>query len=185
MVKSLQEQLLKAGLVNANQVKQAKSAKRKQSKQQRKNKTEGIDASKLRAQKAAIEKATRDRELNLRRQKLAGQKAIGAAIRQLIDTHQLPINANNDEDEDDAFNFTDQGKVKRIFISRTQRKQIASGKLAIVKSGQQYALVPAGIGKKIQQRSTEALILLNDPQENGAVEDESYAQYQIPDDLMW
>lgn len=181
MGKSLQEQLLNAGLVNASQVKQAKSAKRKQNRQQRKNKSETPDADKLQAQRAAREKAAKDRELNLQNKKAAEEKAIRAEIRQLVATHQLPC----DDSDGDAFNFTDQGKVKRIYISQALREKVASGKLAIVKAQQKYALVPADIGRRIPQRSEEALVLLNDPRKNDGVEDASYAEYQIPDDLMW
>ncbi len=53
---SLQEQLLKSGLVSAAKAKSVSADKRKQTQQQRKNKVEVIDEAKELAQKAQAEK---------------------------------------------------------------------------------------------------------------------------------
>ena len=61
---SLQDQLLKSGLVSTAQAKTAKSDKRKQTQQQRKNNITVVEEAKGLVQKAQAEKAERDRELN-------------------------------------------------------------------------------------------------------------------------
>ena len=66
MSNSLQNQLLKMGLVDEKKVKQAKKEKHKQAKQQGK-KAVVVDEAKRLAQQVAAQKAERDRELNRQR----------------------------------------------------------------------------------------------------------------------
>jgi len=58
--------------------------------------------------------------------------------------------------------------------------------LAIAKLSNDYKLVPKAIAEKINLRSTDFIIILNDKVESEEIdEDDPYADYQIPDDLMW
>ena len=177
---SLQEQLLKSGLVSAAQAKSVKTDKRKQTQQQRKNKVEVVDEAKELAQKAQAEKIERDRELNQLRRQQEEQKELAAQIKQIIDASKLPRDA-----EGLAFNFTDDNKVKRLYVSGAMRDQIAQGRLAIVKFGQQYEVVSAEVAKKIQSRDAASVIVFNEPNKTADVADDAYAEYQVPDDLIW
>jgi uncharacterized protein YaiL (DUF2058 family) len=177
---SLQEQLLKSGLVSAAKAKSIKSDKRKQTQQQRKNKVEVLDEAKDLAQKAQAEKIERDRELNQIRQQQEEHKQLAAQIKQIIELNRLPRDA-----EGLAYNFTDDNKVKRLYVSEAMRDQIAEGKLAIVKIGQQYEVVSAEVARKIQTRDTSSIILFNQPDKSAAVADDPYAAYEVPDDLIW
>ncbi len=178
---SLQEQLLKSGLVSAAQAKSVKTDKRKQTQQQRKNKVEVVDEAKELAQKAQAEKIERDRELNQLRRQQEEQKELAAQVKQMIDANKLPRDA-----EGLAFNFTDDNKVKRLYVSEAMRDQLAQGRLAIVKLGQYYEVVSAEVARKIQARDTASVIVFNEPGKavDTAVED-AYAAYQVPDDLIW
>jgi uncharacterized protein YaiL (DUF2058 family) len=183
MSNALRDQLLKAGLVNDKQLKQAVKEKRKETLQkQGQSKPGAVDESKLQAHKAQAEKAERDRQLNLQRKEAAEQKAIAAQIRQLIETNRQPKG-----DGDIPYNFVDDNKVKRIYISDKLRDQIGRGSLAIVKLDGQYELVPSEIGQKIRVRHEASVVLLNDPQQTANKDqgDDPYADYTIPDDLMW
>ena len=177
---SLQEQLLKSGLVSAAQAKSVKTDKRKQTQQQRKNKVEVADEAKVLAQKAQAEKIERDRELNQLRQQQEEQKQLAAQIKQIIELNRLPRDA-----EGIAYNFTDNNKVKRLYVSKTMRDQIAQGRLAIVKFGQQYEVVSAEAARKIQQRDAASVIVFNQQNKTSDVVDDAYAEYQVPDDLIW
>lgn len=178
---SLQEQLLKSGLVSSAQAKSVKSDKRKQTQQQRKNKIEVVDEAKALAQKAQAEKVERDRELNQSHRQQEEQKQLAAQIKQIIELHRLPRDA-----EGLAYNFTDNNKVKRLYVSEAMRDQIAQGRAAIVKLEQQYEVVPAEIAKKIQSRDAASVIVFNDePNKAADTSDDPYAEYQIPDDLIW
>jgi len=65
--------------------------------------------------------------------------------------------------------------------------QLSRGMLAIAKRGQDYYVIPAVIAQKIQERNALYIVSLVDAAELEAVVDEEdpYADYQIPDDLMW
>ena len=180
MGKSLQDQLLNAGLIDKGQAKKAKVEKRKQVQQKRKNKVETVDNNKLQAQKALTEKNARDRELNLQRKKEADLKASIAQIRELIE-----LNHVQQDKEGVAYNFNDDNKVKRIYIAESTRKLIIQGKLAIVKLNNKYEIVPTEVANKIHSRDENLVIVLNNPMQNDSVSDDPYADYQVPDDLMW
>ncbi|MDO9422818.1 MAG: DUF2058 domain-containing protein [Methylobacter sp.] len=177
---SLQEQLLKSGLVSAAQAKSVKSDKRKQTQQQRKNNVEVVDEAKNLAQKAQAEKIERDRELNQLRQQQDEKKQLVAQIKQIIELNRLPRDA-----EGSAYNFTDNSKVKRLYVSETMRDQIAEGRLAIVKLGTNYEVIPADAARKIQQRDAAGVIVFNEQNKAADVVDDAYAEYQVPDDLIW
>ena len=64
--------------------------------------------------------------------------------------------------------------------------QLIKGVIALVKLRDGYELVPAAIADKIAQRDDSAVLVHNTKVSNDAVEeDDPYAAYQIPDDLMW
>ena len=177
---SLQEQLLKSGLVTAAKAKSVKSDKRKQTQQQRKNKVEVVDEAKELAQKAQAEKIERDRELNQLRQQQDEQKQLAAQIKQIVELNRLPR-----DPEGLAYNFTDNNKVKRLYVSEAMRDQIAEGRLAIVKLAQQYEVVSAEAARKIQSRDAASVIVFNEQNKIVDAVDDAYAQYQVPDDLIW
>jgi uncharacterized protein YaiL (DUF2058 family) len=177
---SLQEQLLKSGLVSAAKAKTVKAEKRKQTQQQRKNKVDVVDEAKELAQKAQAEKIERDRELNQLRQQQNEQKQLAAQIKQLIELNKLPT-----DPEGQAYNFTDDNKVKRLYVSEAMRDQIAEGRLAIVKLGTNYEVVPAETARKILERDAVSVVVFNEPNKTAGAEDDPYAAYQVPDDLIW
>lgn len=182
MAISLQDQLLKSGLIDKNKANQVKKEKYKQSKQQRKTKTEQTDEATLLAQKALAEKQAKDRALNQKKKAEAEEKAIVAQIKQLIQQ-----NAQEKAKGDDAlaYNFSDNNKVKTIYVSETTLKHISSGKLAIVKYENNYELVPVPVAEKIKQRDASYVLVLNDNIQEETTADDPYADFQIPDDLMW
>jgi uncharacterized protein YaiL (DUF2058 family) len=177
---SLQEQLLKSGLISAAKAKSINSDKRKQTQQQRKNKVEVLDEAKGLVQKAQAEKIEKDRALNQIRQQQEEQKQLAAQVKQMIELNRLPR-----DPEGLAYNFTDDNKVKRLYVSETMRDQIAEGKLAIVRLGTSYEVVSAEVAKKIQSRDKALVIVFNEPNKTTDVADDPYAAYQVPDDLIW
>ncbi|TAN52518.1 MAG: DUF2058 domain-containing protein [Methylococcaceae bacterium] len=184
MRNALQDQLLKAGLVNDKQIKKAGVEKRKEIQQKQGNKALAAveEEHRQKALRAQAEKAEKDRQLNLQRNEAAEQKAIAAQIKQLIETHRLPKG-----DDETAYNFTDGGKVKTLRVSAAVRDQIIRGVLAVAKQAEQYELVSAEVAAKIRARNADYLIVdYSLPQTPGAEEeDDPYAKYQVPDDLIW
>lgn len=172
-----QDQLLKAGLVNKQQVKQARTEKKKKSRQQAGSKAE--DEIKLEAERARQEKVERDRELNRQKQQQEQQKQIAAQIRQLIEMNRLDI-----RDGEIAYNFEDDKVVRRILVTDLVQKKIVNGTLAIVRLNEHYEVVPRPVAEKILLRDAQSVVVCND-QDQKPDEDDPYAEYQIPDDLMW
>lgn len=177
---SLRDQLLKVGLVDEKQVKKASRDKRKLDRQRRKGKTETSNQNKLQ-QPGLAKKIEHDRELNRQRQARAERKAVAAQIKQLIETNRLPK-----EDGDVPFNFADNKKIKRIYITDAIREQLSKGKLAIVKLEGKYELVPPIVVEKIRLRDVKYVILYNKPEEKNTDNcDDPYVNYRVPDDLVW
>ena len=181
MANSLQDQLLKAGVINKQKASKVNAEKRKKAKQSRQTKTSDVDENKLAVQQTHAAKAEKDRQLNQQRQQQLEQKAINAQIRQLIISNRQP-----QADSETAYNFSDNNIVKKIYISETLRAQIGNGQLAIVKLDGRYEVVPAIVARKISERSQDHVVVLNDSTNtDDVVENDAYADYQIPDDLMW
>jgi uncharacterized protein YaiL (DUF2058 family) len=180
MVNSLFEQLKKTGLVDEKTAKQAIKDKHKQAKQQKGKKAKPIAESKLLAQQAQAEKVARDRELNQQRKQAAEEVAIAAQIKQLIQMNRI-----KDASGDMVFNFTDNNKIQRLYVTEELHAQLVRGRLAIVKLLDAYELVPTGVAEKIKLRDPACVIFCNTAEMTGVDEDDPYAEFQVPDDLMW
>ena len=176
---SLQDQLLKAGLVDNKKAGKIKKAKYRQAQQKQKNKIETVDEAKLAAQQAQAEKVERDRQLNRRRKAEAEHKAVAAQVRQLIEMNRQPR-----DDGDIGYSFSDDVLIKRIYVTATQLKQLGNGRLCIIKLDEQYEIIPTLVAQKIQLRDESRRILSNKPTETPE-EDDPYADFQVPDDMMW
>jgi uncharacterized protein YaiL (DUF2058 family) len=176
MGNSLQDQLLKAGLVDQKKLDQARRDKTKA----RRKKGAKQAAPKPAPTPEQLEKAARDRELNQQREEVRRQREVAAQVRQLVRSHRHP---RSEREDDIPFHFENKGKVKRIYVSAEAHRLIASGALMIVNDNGVFELVPKDIAEKIRQRNPSLVIDL--PADEGPSADDPYAAYQIPDDLMW
>ncbi len=179
MAKSLQEQLLGAGLVDKKKAKAVQKEKRKQAKQVPKGQTV-VDENKARAQQALQEKRERSKELARQQQQQADKKAIQAQIKQLIETNRIDRQGG-----EVSYQFVDGKKIKKLYVTELLQNQLSKGLIAIVKLGEAYELVPQVVADKIAQRDESRILLLNTKSVDVVDEDDPYADYQIPDDLMW
>jgi len=178
---SLQDQLLKAGLIDTKKVKQAKKEKRKETNVARRSAEPVVDEVKQQVELTRAEKAERDRELNRKRETELQQKAIAAQIKQLIQNHRQSKEAGKGEVE---YNFTHGKLIKKIRVSPAVQQQIMRGQLAIVALGDNYELVPRVVGDKISQRDEKVVIMVK-VTTAAQEDDDPYKDYVIPDDLMW
>jgi uncharacterized protein YaiL (DUF2058 family) len=175
---SLQDQLLKAGLVDEQKLKQARTTKHKKTKQHAGPRSKALDnEARLAAERARREKLERDRELNLRRQEEAALRA--AEIRQLVHTHRVVRDRG-----DLAFNFTDGTTLKRIYVNKEQHAKLVAGSLAVVRQDAFYEVVPAEIAVRVAARDA-SLVLVHNKATDEKDADDPYADYQVPDDLIW
>jgi len=175
-----QEQLLKAGIVNKQQVQKVQQDKNKKKKQQRNKKEKVVDETRLKAQQAAEEKSRRDRELNKNKEEAARKKAISAEINQLITENRI----QRDESCETVYNFEHNKKVKRIYVNEDMKQQVIKGKLGIARIEGRYELVPVSIAEKIKQRNEKRVVLFEVEQKT-VDDNDPYADYQVPDDLTW
>lgn len=176
---SLQDQLLKAGVIDQKKAKAIKKEKTKQARQQPKGQPV-VDESKAAAQKALAAKAARDREINRQREAEAEARALRAQIAQLVSMNRIDRSGG-----DVPHQFTDDRKIKKIHVTPRLQQQLVSGVIAIVRFGEGYELVPASVADKIRQRDENTVVLHNTRSAAEPAEDDPYAEFQIPDDLMW
>jgi hypothetical protein len=181
MKNTLQDQLLKAGLVNEKSIKQAKKEQHATQQKVAKNKRHvETDEVKLAAKKALADKAEHDRLLNQQHNEQAMQRAISAQIRQLIESHK-----QSRGDGDVAYNFADNNVIKKILVSQKVIDQIQFGHLAVVRLDDKYELIPVRAAEKIRERDASCVIVCNAQQSGKNMDDDPYADFKIPDDLMW
>lgn len=183
MANSLQDQLRKSGLVSAQKARQANAEKRKKNKRKRAGGADEDAARTVELARAAAEKVERDRALNREQQARAEARAVQAQIQQLID-----MNIVDRGDEVTTFSYTLDGTVKTLHVSEGVRKALALGSVALVSQAETVAIVPAGVARKILARDEERVVLLNDSDDEAddvGNEDDPYAEFKVPDDLMW
>jgi uncharacterized protein len=177
MSMSLREQLLAAGLGTK---KQAKQAERHQQ-QQQKSRVDHAAEQQKRAAEARAAKATRDQELNRKRQENAERKERWAQIKQMIEQHRVAK-----PESDEYYNFIDRGKVRRFPVDGPMRERIISGELIIVRCEGRYDVVAPEIADRIREREPRAVVVLGQTETNsGPDEDDPYKDYVVPDDLVW
>lgn len=179
---SLQDQLLKAGLIDVKKAKQVNKEKRKETNVARRAPEPVVDEVKKQVELSRAEKTERDRELNRQRELELQQKAISAQIKQLIENHRQSREAGNNDLE---HKFTHGKLIKKIRVSASIQQQIIRGQLAIVALGDGYELVPRVVADKIAQRDERAVVLMNNKVIESVDDEDPYKDYQIPDDLMW
>lgn len=179
MANSFGDQFLKAGLVNKTQLSKAQKSKAKQQNLKQKQKIEAVDEAAAAARQAAADKAARDRELNRQQQQHAECKAVQAQVRQLIELNRLPR-----EGGETGYNFQDGSLIKKIFVTEEVHAKLGRGLLAIVRYDSGYEVIPAVVAEKIKLRDDTCIVSHAETQlESGA--DDPYADYKVPDDLMW
>ncbi len=169
---SLQEQMLKAGLIDKKKLKKA-------GKTTKKSRTQAKEA-KAAVEENRVSQLEKDKALNRQRDEEAQQKAFISQVKQLIEMNRLDRNHG-----DIGYNFTDGTTVKKIYVDKLIQTQLVNGRLAIARYLDGYEVIPASVADKIALRDQESIVLNNVVDESIVDEDDPYADFVIPDDLMW
>lgn len=175
---TLQEQMLKAGLVSSKKLAKVERTAKK-SRVQAREAREAVEENK----KAQIE---RDKQLSEQQKQAALSKEYKAQVKQLIEMNKVTV-ARGDID----FNFTDNNLIKKIAVDKATQAQLINGRLAIARlvndtSGEsQYAIIPASVADKIAQRDANSIVLNSALSQEEQDEEDPYADFKVPDDLMW
>ena len=169
---TLQEQMLKAGLVNEKKLKKAKKGSKKSRVQAREVKAAVEENKRLQQQ--------RDKELSTQQKEQRLSKEVQAQIKQLIEMNKIDL-----ADGDIKYNFTDGTLVKSLYTPALIRDQLVKGILAIVRYEESYVVIPSSVANKIAQRDEQVIIAQNETESDAVDEDDPYADFVVPDDLMW
>ncbi|MEI8642146.1 DUF2058 domain-containing protein [Pseudoalteromonas sp. Hal099] len=176
---SLQDQLLQAGLTTSHKAKVAKSEKRKQQKSKKRATSNPSDLQKH-IQQTKLEQQKKAEELNQSRQEELKQREQVARVKQILEHH------NQDSIRGErTFNFTYDNKVKGIDVNEKTQKALSGGRLAIcVLEGQFYVLddEPA---RKVAEVDEKYIVFHVEPENKPKDEDDPYADFEVPDDLVW
>ena len=170
---------MKSGLANKKQEVRARKAKNTREKMQRKG-HEVIDEAKALAKQADEAKLARDRELNRTRTEENERRAVAAQVRQIVELNRV---AERGESE---FRYTEGSTIRTLMVREPQRRALVAGSLAIVALDGRHDIVPRQAAEKIAERAPEAVVLCHERSaEEDARDEDEYAGYEVPDDLMW
>lgn len=182
MSSSLRDQLLKTGLVDEKKLKAEKKSRHQHRKNEKKSAASAPSESRVQAEKARREKAERDRRANLEKQQKRDRKAIHAQIREIVVNNRLDRTG-----AEIAYHFVHRGKVKKIYVDEEMRRQLVEGRLAVVRLDGRHELVTIPIARKIRERDDTYVLSISEPdaETTAGEDDDAYARYVVPDDLMW
>ena len=175
---TLQEQMLKAGLVSSKKVAKVQRTAKK-SRVQAREAREAVEENK----KAQLE---RDKLLSEQQKQAVLSKEYKAQVKQLIEMNRVMPGRG-----DISFNFTDGSIIKKITVDKLTQTQLINGRLAIARLATQsngdseYAIIPAIVAEKIAQRDASSIVLHSALSQEVQDEDDPDADFKIPDDLMW
>ena len=178
----LQEQLLKAGLVKKSKV--AEVAREQHKARHGKGAPAPTD-SQREAERARAEKVERDRALAAEHKARARAAELAAQARQIIHDKQVPRAGQLE------YRFTADGAIRSLLVDEAQRRQLAAGTLVVARLGEGYALLPRAAADKVRERDAGLIVVDHGqaaeapPAESNAEDDAYYAQFKVPDDLMW
>ena len=192
MSMSLRDQLLAAGLGSKQQAKKARddehrNRQRQQHQQGRAQAGAGGPGGRPPAPRVDAAKLARDQELERKKREKAERKERAAQVRQIVEQHALPR-----LETDDFYNFVHDGRIARVGVDAARRASLVAGSLGVVRSHGQYFVVPAEALERIREREPRAIASHQGAAPAGADgaggeadPEDPYAQYKVPDDLMW
>jgi len=181
---SLQEQLLKAGLTTKQKARQANTDKRKKNKKKRSGVE--IEASlqekvKQDLVKSQQEKTAKDSALNAQQQQQRAEKELALRIQQILQHHQIKSSQGEVE-----YNYTFNNKVKKLYLDSITHRALVNGRLALCGQDDITYIVTSETADKLATLDESVLLLQNEKIDTEEIEaDDPYADYQIPDDMMW
>ena len=181
---SLQDQLLKAGLTTKQKARQANSDKRKKNKQKRSGaavETSLQEQVKQDLEKTRLAKQEKDNALNEEKKKQLAEKELQQRILQILTSHQFKAPQGEAE-----YNYSFNSVVKKLYVDDITHKALVNGRLALCGFDETTYIVTRETADKIATLDEHVILVKNDKVDTEQVdEDDPYADYQIPDDLMW
>lgn len=141
---------------------------------------EDIDLAKAYAIRAQREKDERIAVEQAKQEEARVRREARVRLAELVKDNGL-----NAADAEIARHFPYGGKIKRIYVTPAQLKQLNAGELGVLQMDGRYLLVTAGLLAQAEAIFPPAVALKVDP--DAPAGDDPYAdpQFQVPDDLVW
>jgi uncharacterized protein YaiL (DUF2058 family) len=172
MSESLRDQLLKAGFKPSPSAQPNKHARHKP--EPRKPREPGEpDLAKAFALRAKADRAEREAAEREAREKAAAKKERKRKLQELLGGKAL-----NRDDAEQVRNFEFAGKIRRVYVTPEQLRQLNAGDLGVVMHNGRALIVARDIALEVQALAPDVVALLVNP--NAPVADDG-----VPDDLMW
>ncbi|HEY9111374.1 MAG TPA: DUF2058 family protein [Rhodanobacteraceae bacterium] len=172
MSESLRDQLLKAGFKPSPPAQPSKHARHKP--EPRKPREPGEpDLAKAFALRAKADRAEREAAEREAREKAAAKKERKRKLQELLGGKAL-----NRDDAEQVRNFEFAGKIRRVYVTPEQLRQLNAGDLGVVMHNGRALIVARDIALEVQALAPDVVALLVNP--NAPVADDG-----VPDDLMW
>jgi uncharacterized protein len=92
------------------------------------------------------------------------------------------------EEAEVPYHFVKGSRVKRLYVTQEQRDQLAAAQLAVAAMKGRHYLIPMAVAKEVKALIPPYFIAMGnsqDPVDADTEVDDEYADYQVPDDLMW
>lgn len=178
----LQEQLLKAGLVKKSKVAEVA---REQLKAKQARTPSGPSEIQLEAERARAEKVERDRALEAERKSQARTAELRAQARQIVNDRKVPRTGESE------YRFVVDGVIRTLLINDDLRRKLSSGALVIARIDDRFELLPRPAADKVRERVADMIVLdhgqdtSTEADTTTSEDDAYYAQFKVPDDLMW
>lgn len=170
--------MLKAGLVSNKKLAKVQRTAKK-SRVQAREAREAVEVNKQAQQE-------RDKQLNEQQKQASLSKEYKAQIKQLIEMNRIVVSKG-----DIGYNFTDGNLIKKVYVDKLVQSQLINGRLAIARlvtndsSENEYAIIPANVANKIAQRDASYIVVSSELSQEAQDEEDPYADFIVPDDLMW
>jgi uncharacterized protein len=181
MAGSLQDQLKKSGLVSKKKSQQLDTEKRKKIKAKNKGQKMNNEIAE-KVQQAKLQKKRDDQKRNQQQQQQIKQNEEKARIKQIIEQVEI-----KDYNGDTAFNFQFNNKVKTLYLNKENYDAIVAGSIGLCQIDNVIFILPNSTVHKVNSINPSYVVLHQDKPNTTpeTTSEDPYADYDIPDDLMW
>jgi uncharacterized protein YaiL (DUF2058 family) len=195
MANSLRDELLKAGLVTEQQVRNADerrrrppprpaSTKRSRPDNRQNTRTQPTHRPPISQRRQELdtreaERRKQEEERKAKEQERKARKVARAKVRTLLSRER-----QNDPKAEVSHKFLIGNQIKGVYVTTDQHRLLSSGDLAIVYFEKRAHLIAQDVAEKIRAISPSTFIHIG-VEEARKDEDDTYAGYEVPDDLIW
>ena len=89
------------------------------------------------------------------------------------------------------YRFSVDGAFRTLLVNQDLRGKLSSGALVIVRLDERFELLPRAAADKVRERDAAMIVLDHgqgagaEPEASSSEDDAYYAQFKVPDDLIW